>query len=84
MPAAKPSEQDVILAELKKLGERMSKLEIMGNELVMAQMENAALIEALIEAVRRAPHILLGSVKVDAPPDLDLTSWLEDQKEKGN
>jgi hypothetical protein len=74
--------EEKILAAIEALGKRQSALEISMNELITGHMENAALIEALIEAVRQAPQAMMGGLKVNAPPDLDLTSWLEEQKKK--
>ena len=76
-----PEEQ--ILAAIAGLGDRMSRLETLGNDLVVGHMENAALIEALIEAVKAAPQVLLGGVAVEPPDDLALNTWIEDQKKKG-
>lgn len=76
-----PEEQ--ILAAITDLGDRMSRLETLGNDLVVGHMENAALIEALIEAVKAAPQVLLGGVAVEPPDDLALNTWIEDQKKKG-
>lgn len=81
MSAPKPQDEQ-ILAAIKDLGERMSKLEVLGNELVIGQAENAALIEALIAAIEKAPEAIFGGLKVEAPADLDLNSWMEAQKKK--
>ena len=74
--------EDQILAAIAELGERMTRLEILGNDLVVGHTENAALIEALIEAIQKAPQVMLGGVEVETPADLDLNSWIAAEKSR--
>jgi len=79
-PPKTPEEE--ILAAIADLSQRMAKLETLGNELVVGHMENAALIEALVKAIEKAPQIVFGGVEVETPPDLDLNSWIEAEKKR--
>lgn len=80
MKAKTPEEQ--ILAAIEGLSRRLAHVETTMNELIAAQVEVAGLTETLIEAIQKAPQVLLGGVPVETPPDLDLNTWIEAEKKR--